>query len=104
MSNVNSNGCIAAHYERAVVKIDALPIFSNDNESSNGALLLKQVQRLTICVSTRQVNFLSCQRRCCTTKSEHPHFTWLVCLRFLHPHQFNGLLTEIVTVSTFMPI
>ena len=67
-------------------------------------LALKQVRRFSICVSTRQVNFQSCQQRCCTTKSEHPYFTWLVSLRFLHPHQFNGLLTEIVTVATFMHI
>ena len=38
MSNVNSNGCMAARYERAVIEINASTVISNDNESSDGAL------------------------------------------------------------------
>ena len=33
MSNVNSNGCIAAHYYWAVIEIDALPVTNNDKAS-----------------------------------------------------------------------
>ena len=39
MSNVNSNGCTAAHYQWAGIEIDAFTFISNDNESSNGARL-----------------------------------------------------------------